>query len=56
MIRVLSLLAGVAAVAACTVNYISGSHNSVKVDKDKGVMIDTDDDDRTERRPVTPPE
>ena len=56
MIKVLSLLAGAAAVAACTVNYISGDHNSVKDDKDKGVMIDADDDDRPERRPVTPSE
>jgi len=40
----LMVLAGCVSLVACTVNYVTGNKNDIKMNEHRGIVLDTDDD------------
>jgi len=41
----LMILAGCVTLVSCTVNYITGNKNDIKMNEHRGVILDTDDEE-----------
>jgi len=47
----LMILAGCVALVSCTINYVTGNKNDIKMNEHRGVVLDTDDDTTSQEEP-----